>query len=104
MTEDEKGAKTVPRQPMPEQVPHERAHNFREVALGYSEDLACQEASRCLQCKKPKCIQACPVEVDIPNFIAKIRDKDFLGAARMVKEKNSLPAFAVRFCPQESQC
>ena len=104
MTDDEKGAKTVPRQPMPEQAPHERAHNFGEVALGYTEDLACEEAARCLQCKKPKCIQACPVEVDIPNFIAKIRDKDFLGAARMVKEKNSLPAIAGRVCPQESQC
>jgi glutamate synthase (NADPH/NADH) small chain len=104
MTERKKGAKTVPRQAMPEQMPLERAHNFREVALGYSEDLACQEAARCLQCKKPKCIQACPVEVDIPNLIAKIRDRDFLGAARTVKEKNSLPAIAGRVCPQESQC
>lgn len=104
MTADAKRAKDIPRQPMPEQTPYERARNFFEVALGYPEERACLEAARCLQCKKPKCIHACPVEVDIPRFISKIRDKDFLGAARILKEKNSLPAIAGRVCPQESQC
>lgn len=104
MTAEERKARTVPRQSMPEQEPSERVRNFREVALGYSEELACGEAGRCLQCKKPKCIEGCPVEVDIPEFIAKVREKDFLGAARILKKKNSLPAIAGRVCPQESQC
>jgi len=104
MTAEGKGRKKVPRQAMPEQAPHERRHTFSEVALGYTEELACQEAGRCLQCKKPTCIEGCPVDVDIPSFIARIRDKDFLGAARIVKEKNSLPAIAGRVCPQENQC
>jgi len=94
----------IPRQKMPEQDPQERAHNFYEVALGYTEELALKEASRCLQCKKPLCMQGCPVEIDIPIFIGRIREKDFLGAARVIKQKNSLPAIAGRVCPQETQC
>ncbi len=104
MTAEGKGRKKVPRQPMPEQSPHERRYTFSEVALGYTEELACREAGRCLQCKKPTCIEGCPVDVDIPSFIAAIREKDFLGAARIVKTKNSLPAIAGRVCPQENQC
>jgi len=98
-----RGAK-IPRQAMPEQNPQERAHNFYEVALGYPEELALKEASRCLRCKKPTCVEGCPVEVDIPRFVGRIKEKDFLGAARIVKEKNSLPAIAGRVCPQKSQC
>ncbi len=94
----------IPRQKMPEQDPQERAHNFYEVALGYTEELAMKEASRCLQCKKPLCMQGCPVEIDIPVFIKHIREGDILGAARVIKQKNSLPAIAGRVCPQETQC
>lgn len=110
MTENKPPAKktpkkpSVPRQSMPEQDPQERAHNFYEVALGYTEELALREADRCLQCKKPYCIQGCPVEIEIPKFIAEIRERNFLGAARALKERNSLPAIAGRVCPQETQC
>ncbi len=94
----------APRQKMPEQNPIERAHNFYEVALGYENDLALLEASRCLNCKKPSCMKGCPVEVDIPDFIQLVKDGDFIGAAWKIKEKNSLPRIAGRVCPQESQC
>jgi glutamate synthase (NADPH/NADH) small chain len=94
----------VPRQKMPEQNPIERAHNFYEVALGYDNDLALLEASRCLQCKKPSCMKGCPVEVDIPDFISLVKSGDLMGAAWKIKEKNSLPRIAGRVCPQESQC
>ncbi|MEW6138215.1 MAG: NADPH-dependent glutamate synthase [Thermodesulfobacteriota bacterium] len=94
----------IPRQKMPEQDPIERAHNFYEVALGYDNDLALLEASRCLRCKKPYCMAGCPVEVDIPDFIEMIKQGDLIGAAWKVKEKNSLPRIAGRVCPQESQC
>lgn len=86
------------------QSPKERVHNFKEVALGYNEEQAFREASRCLQCKKASCIKGCPVEIDIPAFIAKIKEKDFLGAILKIKEKNSLPAVCGRVCPQENQC
>jgi glutamate synthase (NADPH) small chain len=106
MTEQEKKEKKpkVPRQKMPEQDPVERAHNFYEVALGYDNDLALLEASRCLHCKKPYCMAGCPVEVDIPDFVAMVKAGDFIGASWKVKEKNSLPRIAGRVCPQESQC
>lgn len=106
MTEKEKPAKKpkVPRQKMPEQNPIERAHNYYEVALGYDNDLALLEASRCLHCKKPFCMAGCPVEVDIPDFVEMVKAGDFIGAAWKVKEKNSLPRIAGRVCPQESQC
>jgi len=94
----------IPRQKMPEQDPIERAHNFYEVALGYDNDLALLEASRCLQCKKPVCVTKCPVEVDIPDFLAMIKAGDLIGASWKLKEKNSLPRIAGRVCPQESQC
>jgi len=94
----------VPRQKMPEQDALERARNFYEVALGYDNDLALLEASRCLHCKKPYCMSGCPVEVDIPDFVEMVKKGDFISAAWKVKEKNSLPRIAGRVCPQESQC
>ncbi len=94
----------APRQPMPEQPPEERVGNFNEVPLGYSEEQALTEASRCLQCKKPKCIDGCPVAVDIPGFIELIRQGKFAEAARKIKETNVLPAVCGRVCPQEDQC
>lgn len=96
--------KRIPRQKMPEQDPKERIKNFNEVPYGYTEELAKLEAERCLQCKKPKCVEGCPVEVDIPGFIKFIKDGDFIGAARKIKEKNALPAICGRVCPQEVQC
>jgi glutamate synthase (NADPH/NADH) small chain len=90
--------------PMPEQDPKERIRNFREVPLGYTEELAIQEALRCLQCKKPTCIAGCPVNIDIPGFIDLVAKGDFLGAARRIKATNLLPAVCGRVCPQEEQC
>jgi glutamate synthase (NADPH/NADH) small chain len=94
----------VPRQKMPEQEPKVRARNFNEVPFGYTPELAQLEANRCLQCKKPKCIEGCPVEIDIPAFIKLISEGDFDGSARKLKERNSLPAVCGRVCPQEDQC
>ena len=74
--------------PMPEQKPEVRRQNFDEVPLGYSEEEALNEANRCLQCKKPKCIEGCPVNIDIGSFISLILEKDFVGSARKIKEKN----------------
>lgn len=81
-----------------------RKKNFNEVSLGYNEEEALAEANRCLQCKNPVCISGCPVEIDIPAFIKKIQEKDYLGAIRKIKEKNNLPAICGRVCPQEEQC
>lgn len=89
---------------MPEQPPEERICNFDEVALGYTEEQAILEASRCLQCKKPACVEGCPVGIDIPAFIAKIKEGDFKSAIDIIKEKNNLPAICGRVCPQETQC
>ncbi|HIE03638.1 MAG TPA: NADPH-dependent glutamate synthase [Candidatus Latescibacteria bacterium] len=97
-------AGTIPRQRMPEQDPQVRVRNFWEVPLGYTPELAVMEAERCLQCKNPQCVKGCPVEVDIPGFIRLIREGDFLGAARKIKETNNLPAICGRVCPQETQC
>jgi len=94
----------VPRQKMPEQEPKVRAKNFNEVPFGYTPELAQLESSRCLQCKKPKCIEGCPVEIDIPAFVKLISEGDFAGSARKLKERNSLPAVCGRVCPQEDQC
>lgn len=94
----------IPRQPMPEQEPAVRRHNFQEVPLGYDEETAKREASRCIQCKKPGCITGCPVEVDIPRFIHHLAQGEFLEAAYVIKETNSLPAVCGRVCPQEDQC
>lgn len=89
---------------MPAQEAAERARNFSEVALGYSEEIAVAEANRCIQCKKEPCRQGCPVEVDIPAFIKLAAQRDFAGAIKKLKEKNALPAVCGRVCPQENQC
>lgn len=89
---------------MREQDAIERGKNFEEVALGYTEEMALNEASRCLNCKNKPCIEGCPVNVQIPDFISLIKDKDFKGAYEKIKETNSLPAVCGRVCPQESQC
>lgn len=99
-----KGKVTVERQEMPLQDAAERSHNFNEVSLGYTKEQALLEASRCLTCKKPQCIEGCPVDVDIPDFIKFIQEGDFQGAISKIKEKNNLPAICGRVCPQESQC
>jgi glutamate synthase (NADPH/NADH) small chain len=103
MTEKEKKEK-IPRQPMPEQDPKVRSRNFEEVPYGYTPEMAQKEASRCLQCKKPKCREGCPVSVNIPDFINLIKEGNFIAAAMKLKEDNSLPAVCGRVCPQESQC
>jgi len=103
MEEKEKKEK-IPRQPMPEQEPKVRAKNFQEVPLGYSAEIAMREASRCIQCKNPTCRTGCPVEIDIPAFIHRIKEGDFKGAIAKIKEKNALPAVCGRVCPQEVQC
>lgn len=99
-----KKKKKIPRQPMPEQAPEDRARNFDEVPHGYTTDVAMLEASRCIQCKKPKCIAGCPVSVNIPAFLELIRDGKFLEAAQKLKEDTALPAVCGRVCPQEDQC
>jgi glutamate synthase (NADPH/NADH) small chain len=92
------------RQAMPLQDPKERAKNFDEVALGYTDEMALAEASRCLECKNPKCVDGCPVNIDIPGFIACIKAEDFDGAIETIKLTNALPAVCGRVCPQEVQC
>jgi glutamate synthase (NADPH/NADH) small chain len=94
----------VARQAMPLQYPKERAQNFNEVALGYTDEMALAEASRCLECKNPKCVDGCPVNIDIPGFIARIKAEDFDGAIETIKLTNALPAVCGRVCPQEVQC
>lgn len=89
---------------MKKQNPKERIKNFNEVAMGMSEEDVLKEAARCLFCKKPKCSANCPVEIDIPGFIKAIKDKDFSGAIKIIKEKNNLPGVCGRVCPQENQC
>lgn len=91
-------------QPMPKLSVEERVKSFREVALGYSEEQAVAEAERCLQCKAPKCVEGCPVGIDIPRFIRHIRGGNYEEAIRSIREKNSLPAICGRVCPQEDQC
>lgn len=93
-----------PRLDMPRQDPQVRARNFNEVALGYTPEMALEEAQRCIQCKKPVCISGCPVEIDIKSFIRHIQEGDFLAAIKKIKETNSLPAVCGRVCPQEDQC
>jgi len=90
--------------PMHKQAPKERIHNFSEVALGYTEEHALAEAFRCITCPNPKCVQGCPVELDIPAFIQFIKEKKYDESIRKIKEKNSLPAICGRVCPQEDQC
>jgi glutamate synthase (NADPH/NADH) small chain len=94
----------IPRQPMPEQDPRERAHNFDEVPLGYTPETAMIEASRCLACGKAQCIAGCPVAINIPKFLQEIAEGDFKSAARTMREANLLPSICGRVCPQEEQC
>lgn len=89
---------------MPKQDPKARGKNFNEVALGYTEEQALEEANRCLQCPKPQCVAGCPVEISIPEFIKLLKEGKYEEAAKKVKEKNALPAICGRVCPQEEQC
>ena len=105
MTEIKKAKKPLlPRVDMPCQDPLERRRNFDEVALGYTREMAMREAARCLQCKKPRCISGCPVEVSIKDFIAQVARGNMDEAYRIIKASNSLPAVCGRVCPQENQC
>lgn len=89
---------------MPSQAPDVRNKNFEEVALGYTPELAADEAARCLNCKNAPCVSGCPVHVNIPGFIAKIREGNLEGAYAVLSDANALPAVCGRVCPQESQC
>lgn len=94
----------IPRQQMPQRDGIERSRDFKEVNLGLSEQVAIREAQRCLQCKNPKCVEGCPVGIDIPGFAKLIAEGDFLAAAELVRRDNDLPAVTGRVCPQEIQC
>ena len=95
---------TPTRCPMPSQDPKVRAHNFEEVALGYTEEMAIEEAKRCLECKNMPCVSGCPVNIHIPAFIAKIKEGEFEEAYQIIAKTSSLPAVCGRVCPQETQC
>ena len=97
-------ANRIPRVPVREQDPKVRATNFEEVCYGYNEQEAQLEATRCLNCKNPRCVAACPVSVKIPSFISLVAAGDFAGAAATIAEDSSLPAVCGRVCPQETQC
>lgn len=94
----------IPRQSMPTQDPMDRIKNFDEVALGLTAEMAVSEAERCLECKKPRCVDGCPVGIDIPAFIHEMQEGDFGRALAIVKKANTLPAICGRVCPQEDQC
>ncbi len=94
----------IPRQQMPQRDGIERSRDFKEVNLGLSEQVAIREAQRCLQCKNPKCVEGCPVGIDIPGFAKLVAEGDFLAAAELVRRDNDLPAVTGRVCPQEIQC
>ena len=95
---------TPTKTPMPEQEANVRNHNFKEVTLGYTKEMAMEEAKRCLGCKKPQCVEGCPVNIRIPEFIAKVAQGDFAAAYEIVTSTNALPALSGRVCPQETQC
>ncbi len=96
--------KKIDRQPMSEQPARMRRSNFNEVPLGYDSETAVREASRCLQCKKPACVENCPVSIDIPGFVRAVREERFLDAIDIIWQRNRLPAVCGRVCPQEVQC
>ena len=104
ISEETTGNAKKDRTPMLEQPADERRKNFNEVTLGYTKEEALAEASRCLTCKEPKCVEGCPVNVDIPGFIDLICKEDFEGAIDKIKDTNALPAICGRVCPQETQC
>ncbi|MBR4954683.1 MAG: dihydropyrimidine dehydrogenase, partial [Clostridia bacterium] len=89
---------------MPSQEPAVRAHNFKEVALGYTMEVAVEEAKRCLNCKTQPCVSGCPVNINIPDFITQIKEGKFEEAYQIITKTSSLPAVCGRVCPQESQC
>ena len=89
---------------MPVQDPKVRSRNFDEVALGYTEEQAVDEANRCLNCKHKPCVSGCPVCIDIPAFIEKVKERDFAAAYEILSKSSSLPAVCGRVCPQETQC
>ncbi len=95
---------SLKKNPMPTQEPSVRAHNFDEVALGYTEEMAIDEALRCLNCKNMPCVSGCPVNIHIPEFISKVKEGDFEGAYEVISKTSSLPAVCGRVCPQETQC
>ena len=95
---------SLKRNAMPVQDAKVRAHNFDEVALGYTEEQAIDEANRCLNCKNMPCVDGCPVKIHIPEFISKIKEGDFEGAYQIITKSSSLPAVCGRVCPQETQC
>ena len=90
--------------PMPAQDPQVRRHNFDEVALGYTAEMAVNEAKRCIHCKNRPCVEGCPVGIKIPEFIAQVAEGDFEAAYQIISEDSALPAVCGRVCPQESQC
>jgi glutamate synthase (NADPH/NADH) small chain len=100
----EKSKLNLNRVPIPKQTPEARRRNFNEVALGYADEQALEEASRCITCKKPGCKDGCPVNVDIPEFISAVGARDMPEAVRILKNRNSLPGICGRVCPQETQC
>ena len=89
---------------MPTQSPEVRAHNFQEVALGYTAEIAVDEAKRCLNCKNKPCVAGCPVNIAIPEFISRIKESNFEEAYQIIAKSSSLPAICGRVCPQETQC
>ena len=95
---------SLKKNPMPHQDPVVRARNFHEVAIGYTEEMAIDEALRCLSCKHMPCVSGCPVNIHIPEFIDKIKEGDFEGAYQVINKSSSLPAVCGRVCPQETQC
>ena len=97
-------ANKIPRVPVREQDPKVRATNFEEVCYGYNVEEATLEASRCLNCKNPRCVAACPVNIRIPDFIHQVVEGNFAAAAAVISEDSSLPSVCGRVCPQESQC
>lgn len=104
MSQVKEGKKIPPREEMQMISPEIRIHNFNEIALGFSEEQALVEASRCLQCKKPKCMEGCPVGVDIPGFINFIKQKEYQKAVDKIRERNCLPGICGRVCPQDELC
>ncbi len=104
MAEEKKKKEKIPRQPMPAQEAKVRARNFEEVPFGYSSETAMKEAARCIQCKKPACVDGCPVGIDIPGFINLVKEGEFTKSISKIWEMNTLPAVCGRVCPQEIQC